>query len=379
MPYGLAHTETIPTVSTTVGPDYASQVNACIEEIRATIDAKVTPAGLDMNATLSFLSGGTNYPITNLERANFQNKSGTIDAALYPNALYVVNGDLYYNDNSGNEVRIINAGALNIAATGGITGSGYGSGSVEVNWSTADAAYKLKSGASSYASAWMNDLYLNDGDTNFVRITAQAMAADYALTLPAALPGSTSLLTLTSGGSVLSSRDPSVDTVTTTGVGTFGGLVTASAGLTAAANQHVTISGTGRFKHGTMTLAIPASAMHSGTIADWSNTDRAWAGWTSDVYCPIMLPAGARLLSVDVFTNWLNDTNQTISLSYVDTSGTNNVVAGPQVIDATTAAVQTWNFTDHTLVAGRQYYFQIDGNADTGGFLYGVEVSYDYP
>lgn len=223
MAYGSTHTATIPTVSSTVGPTYASQVNAALAEIHATLDVKVTPAGMDMNANLSFLSGGSYYALTNVERMNLQNKGAAINATTYPVALYAVSGDLYFNDNSGRQVRVTNGGALNIAATGGITGAGYGSGGVEVNWAVADLAYKLKSGAATYASAWMNDLYLNDGDTNFVRITAQAMAADYALTLPAALPGSTSLLTLSSAGAIAASRDPSVDTVTTTGNTTVGG------------------------------------------------------------------------------------------------------------------------------------------------------------
>src|SRR5262245_27351826 len=45
----------------------------------------------------------------------------------------------------------------------------------------------------------------------------------------------------------------------TTVGGTLGvtGLITATAGLTAGSNQHVTVSGTGQFKHGTVTESIP--------------------------------------------------------------------------------------------------------------------------
>lgn len=41
---------------------------------------------------------------------------------------------------------------------------------------------------------------------------------------------------------------------------TAGGLITANAGVAAGANQHVTVSGTGRYKHGTRTIVVPVVA-----------------------------------------------------------------------------------------------------------------------
>lgn len=339
MPYGQTHTETIPTVSVTVGPTYAAGVNACLEEIRATLDAKVTPAGFDVNAALSFLSGGTNYPVTNLERANFQNKGAAISASVYPNALYVVNGDLYYNDNSGNQVRIINAGALNISATGGITGSGYGSGSVEVNWSAGDSAYKLKSGASSYASAWMNDLYLNDGDTNFVRITAQAMGADYALTLPAALPGSTQILQVSSSGTVSASN-------TVANPVTFSGSITGNDGLSISAGGSVDLTSDEIHLNGPAYLAqrlvvegVISPAALSGNTDNWNPTGlstaaiiRMSASAAYDLTGIVPTETGQRLdlVNVGAFNITLKEDTTSTATNRFYLPGSSDVVINPR-------------------------------------------------
>lgn len=266
MSYGSALGVTAPTVSVTAGPTYATQVNAYLEALRAVVEAKVTPGGISISSDLSFLASGTFHSAVDLLTAAFEVQDvGDILPGAHPVALFAggTNGDLYFNDAAGNQIQVTSAGGLNAATTGGITGTGYGSSGVAVNWSAGNVAYRFFSGASTYADVVCDDLLLNDGDTNFISIVSPALAADYTLTLPAAVPAtSNTVLAMSTAGVVTATATPTVTSLTTTGAATVGttlgvtGLITATAGLTAAANQHVTVSGTGRYKHGQMVRVI---------------------------------------------------------------------------------------------------------------------------
>lgn len=70
-----------------------------------------------------------------------------------------------------------------------------------------------------------------------------------------------------------------------TGTAVVDGLITANAGMTCAANQHVTVSGTGRHKHGDMILHVPLAA-GSGS------------GWAWDAVNGYLLSSGAGSWSV---------------------------------------------------------------------------------
>ena len=127
MSYGTSLGLTLPTVGVTVGPTYATQVNTALQSLINILEAKVTPAGLDISSDLSFKSGVNYSAALNMERATYENKSSALNAASFPVAIYVANGELYYNDNAGNQVQISNNGTLDVSALAGITGSGYGS------------------------------------------------------------------------------------------------------------------------------------------------------------------------------------------------------------------------------------------------------------
>lgn len=228
MAYGQPHVETIPTVSVTEGEEFATMVNAVLTEMRATLDAKVTPAGIDINADLSMRSGGTRYGLTNTHRVSLYQQPSNLAAATYPAALYASSaGELYFNDASGNQVALTNAGSI-AGSPGSITGAGYGSGGVAVDWDSGAGDYHFYSAAATYADIKAGNVLLNDADTNFIRLDAPALAADYTLIFPNALPASTSLLSSTSGGQLAFTRDPTLDTLTLTGTSSFGGKATFS-------------------------------------------------------------------------------------------------------------------------------------------------------
>lgn len=375
--YGQPHTATIPTVGVTAGPQYATDINAALAEIRATLNAKVTPAGMDLNAALSLLSGGVYSPITDIERAHFQNKSAAINATTYPRALYAVNGELYFNDGAGNQVQVTNAGVLNLAATGGITGAGYGSGGVTVAWDAGAGAYRFKtgSGADQYAALIADDILLRDGSSHAWRISSPALAADLNLQLPAAYPGATSLLQMSSAGVVSASNSVPA--------------LTALAGITGSANQHFTVSGTGRFKHGDIAFVLGAplvlatagatpptrSASNSPAPVFGSGCD-GYASWT------LQLPVGSRIRSV-TFTIDNTTVGTSGSIIYSLTRTTTGVV---DTVSTTTDSTNDDNDVvlsaiDHTVVDDCLYTISalVTGVWDRVATIKAVSVVIDQP
>lgn len=381
MPYGSPHTSTLPTVGSTAGPTYATQINAAIEELRETLDTSVSPSGMDMNDDLSFLSGGTYNGITDLGRANFEDKSAAISAATNPRSVYVVDGELYFNDGAGNQIQITTGGVLNSASTGAITGSGYGSSGVEVTWDAGTEEYRFRSGSATdnYGDLKGDDFLLSDGSSNFVRVTAQAMSADYTMTLPAAVPASTSLVTMSSAGTLATSRDPSVDTVTTTG------LITAGGGVTASAGQDFTVSGTGRYNHGDRTLYLSAM-MAEAAFDSWTHTALGYitglgTGGNDSCWIGVALDEGKRITSAAARVR--GDTVNTITvrlMSYLVSSGTLTELATET--SALTATNQTLLLTtgNVTVTADTHYYFEITkSGSDNDLRLYYCSVTYDQP
>lgn len=388
--YGQAHTETIPTVETTVGPDYAEQINACIEEIRDTLDAKVTPAGIDLNANLDFLNSATYRAAVNIERANFQNKGALISSATYPTALFVKSGELYYNDAAGLQVKLTNAGAVNITGTGGITGTGYGTGSVEVNWSAADGAYKLKSGAGAndYAHAWLDDIYLNDDSGNFLRVGVGAMASDYTLTLPAAVPASTlPLLMDTSGNVTTSGTLANLVSITTSGAAVIGTTlgVTGTSSLAAVTLTTATTGGAATsYKFGQTVKNIPVSAALLGDGTEWGAKSNGYvtpvaAG--AELYFPITLDVGMKIMSVLVSIQADNVNTLTLGLYSKDSTGAIVDLGGGVDTSITGGGTQAdlllRDPADVTIEAGKFYWAEVIASAsDTDLQVYGMSLTY---
>ncbi len=217
---GQPITLTIPAVGT-AGTAYASQINTALSALETELERKVVPADMSMSANLSFLSGALNYSITDLKRLSLVGQDpALLTAAAFPMALFATSpsGDLYFNNNAGNQIQITAAGTVNVASAGGVTGAGYGTSDVVIQWVGVDTEYRLRKGsaADAYANVRLDDVFFNDGSSNAVRLGAQSMAADWTLTLPAAAPASTSVVLMDATGVLSTTRAPSVDSVTTT-------------------------------------------------------------------------------------------------------------------------------------------------------------------
>jgi hypothetical protein len=163
------------------------------------------------------------------------------------------------------------------------------------------------------------------------------------------------------------------------------GVITAGGGFVAAANQHNTVSGTGRHKHGTMTLLVPYSVFIpvDNTLA---YTYAPATGLTMSpvkVESAIVLPAGKRVTAIRFFVkdSATGPTTMRGRFSSIPSGG------GGATIDvsstssgAGTAQTLTISPETETFVTGKAYILGMDNVAGSAAVsLYMAEVDYDHP
>jgi hypothetical protein len=192
----------VPIVGTTPGPDYASDINSCLTLIdqhdhSSGFGVQITPSGLNINADLTM----ANNDLISVRSIRFQTQASPIAAASDLGCLYESGVDLYYNDGSGNAVRI--------TQSGGVAGS---PGTIASLASPASATFVAGTGT----FVWQSDANvpaLMDAASVIIRnptasangvtiAAANSLAANYTLTLPAALPAATNFMAVSSTGNI---------------------------------------------------------------------------------------------------------------------------------------------------------------------------------
>lgn len=230
----------VPVVGSSPGPDWANDINASLSIIDSHNHSTgqgvaINPDGLNINEDLPLNSNN----ITETRSVRFDAQSSPISGSDDLGALYESGVDLYYNDGAGNQVRITQGGSVS-GASGTITGLPSG---------TASASYSA--GIFTFESATSTPATLNVGPIVIANQVANAktititpnsgIPSNYALSLPASLPGALNYMTLDGSGNV------SYNTSGTTGsgavvLGTSPTLITAT--LTSPTISAPTISGT---------------------------------------------------------------------------------------------------------------------------------------
>jgi hypothetical protein len=404
MGYGIEHTAELPVVGVTERTEWATLLVAALDEIRATLDAKVTPAGIDINSALSFRSGATYYGAEDLAYVSLHG-AAALAAATYPGALYKnSDGELYYNDDAGNQVALTSDGSV-AAAAGNLTGM---TGDAAVTWVDADETFEFTVSAGTYADLKLDDLLLSDGSSNFLRLAVTGMSADYTLTLPAAVPASNNtLMTYSVAGSTVTasfSATPTVTSLTTTGavaagttlaagtslsVGTTAvitGALTASNGIVLGADKNIVLSGTGYVRHGERVLVIPGSAFvaaENDPVAS-GDAERTTSGslslssplslmWTT----PILLPAGTQIKDI----HWYAAHGATAGTRHYKVSrrpfGGALVNIEDESSTTTSDVVEPELSTDFTMASTNMYW--LEWHTIGADSLYGVVITYDTP
>lgn len=216
-----------------------SDILTILTALVAIAETQVSAAEINMDATLDMNSQAAE----NIKYLEFvtQGTTPTLTETLFTKT--VTRDELHYKDSSGSVIQITSNGALNVSATGAITGAGYGSGGVEVNWNSGGSQYLMKSGsgADDYADVICDDVLLRDGSSHAVTLTAQSMAADYTLTFPAAVgagvvtvdgSGNLAFTTEISGNLTWTGTQQFDNTVQMDGAVTIGNSLTIEAGNT---------------------------------------------------------------------------------------------------------------------------------------------------
>ena len=129
---------TLPTVSVTIGPLWATEINAALTLIDSHDHSsgegtKVTQAGINITGEFDL----NTYAMSGIGSATFDNLGALLTST---NVVYVKDGDLHYNDNSSNQIRLTLSGALDVGSVGGIGGD-YGTTAASVVYTDASLTY----------------------------------------------------------------------------------------------------------------------------------------------------------------------------------------------------------------------------------------------
>lgn len=191
----------VPTPSVTPGPDWADDVVADMNAIDSHDHTPgkgvpITPDGLDLNADVP-LNGND---LTEVRSVNFQAQGSPLAGVADLGCIYVSGADLYYNDEAGNQVRITQGGSVSGSA-GTITGLPSGTASA----SYAAGTFTFQSATSTPANMAVGPVAIGRNAASSKTVTLApnaAQASNFAITFPAALPASTSVVAIGSTGSL---------------------------------------------------------------------------------------------------------------------------------------------------------------------------------
>lgn len=192
---------TLPVVSSTIGPTWATMVNAAFESIdshdhTSGKGVKIPTSGLNINADLPF----SNYLATGLKGAQFNSQASALTTL---NCVHVAGGNLWFTNASGAQVQITSGGSVNAGSTGNILGlsspaqAAYVLGTTQFSWYSNTAANQLAS------MRQAESVYHASGLTTNNSITVKPPAtvgASYTLTLPAAVPTARGFLVSATSG-----------------------------------------------------------------------------------------------------------------------------------------------------------------------------------
>lgn len=191
----------LPTVGVDPGPDYANNQNAGTTIIdthdhSAGRGVPVTPNGLNITSDLSFQQNNA----TQLRSARLFPQAAPLSGATDLGCLYESGVDLYYNDGSGNQVRITQSGAV-AGSPGSIANL---ASPASASYVSANETFVWESAASTPANMDLASLILRNLVANSKGLTLQppnSMSANYTITLPSLPPGQ-QIMTLDSSGNM---------------------------------------------------------------------------------------------------------------------------------------------------------------------------------
>jgi hypothetical protein len=191
----------VPVVGSEPGPDWANQINNCMSIIdthnhSAGYGIPINPSGLDINSDLTFNINNA----TQLRSVRLYANPSLLSDPTDVSCLYGSGVDLYFNDGSGNQVRI--------TQSGGVAGSPGSIGSLaspaSATYVSASEKFVWQSDANVAASLDARDIILRNSSASSNGMTLSppaAMGSDFTVTFPA-LPASIKFLSLDNTGNM---------------------------------------------------------------------------------------------------------------------------------------------------------------------------------
>lgn len=239
--------------------NWDDKINACF----ALTDAHDHTEGKGVAITVAAMDIDDDIPMGGFGLVNVGTVAFSAVTALTSGSksLFVSSADneLYWRTNSGTNVKLTDGASINTTLVGGIVGD-YSSVGAEVAYSDADQVYTFKdqeSPTKKWARLASGPVRIYQFDTTesvYVEHAVDAaLASSYTVTWPAALPGSTALMQISSAG-VVSYSNTIVESVTIP------------------TGKTITLAGTADIKHSTRRATVPlhlmASSTSMGAVAD---------------------------------------------------------------------------------------------------------------
>lgn len=234
----------VPTVGQELGPTWAEDLNASLSLLDQHNHAsgngvQITPTGININADLPF--SGNNA--ISLRSVRFSSQGSPLAAPADLGCLYESGVDLYYNDGNGVQIRLTSSGSP--AGTPGSIANLVSPASVTYVPST--PAFVFQSAANTPADLDGGSLVLRNitANSNGVSLHAPpALAANYDVTFPAALPAAQSFVTLDNSGNLAAP------------INVTGGLTGSNIVTNPTFNGNVTITGNLTVQQSPLTLGL---------------------------------------------------------------------------------------------------------------------------
>lgn len=348
----------------------------------------VPTAGLNINADLTFAGNA----LTNVKAMAFATQASyTVSKSLW---VKTSDNELYWRNGSGIDVKMTSGGTLNVASVGGIVGD-YAAVGAAVYYDDTAQAYRFLEAAplpNSWSRVQCGDLDLYEhasGISNRVRIASPTgLAASYAITLPAALPASTSVMHLSAAGAVTATNALSITTLAVSSTTTLTGTSTHNGGIVVPSGQTLDINGVADLA-GATSLKLPARILglevSSGAVAVGTATVSTYVAMTvtpTSYDLSIPLHEGDRITAVKFYYARNSGTSIGFSLLERTMTGGSTTLASRTISTGTGDAnadftTLTTGSLPQTLAANKTYAFQMaGGNTDR---LYGAFITWDRP
>lgn len=195
----------LPTPSTTLGPAWAIQLNAAMDRIdqhdhSTGNGAKITVPAININTDLSF--NDTN--IDDVKSLRLSNLAAVLSGLSDIRSIYTFEGNLYYNNAAGDQIRITSGDGLDASSVGGIGGD-YGGSTASAFYTSANSTFTWEQSSGVNALMDTGGILIRERTASANAITLQSpssLAAAYTATLPAGLPGSEKIMTMNSSGQI---------------------------------------------------------------------------------------------------------------------------------------------------------------------------------